>query len=188
MKESGDPTTGNSTDSAADMPAAAEPGAPLRSFCGVDDERILTFGLLLEAHARLTQLLDADLQASDDISLQTYEVLLRIGRSEHQRSTMSALAGGLALTTGGVTRLADRLERAGLIQRGSCPNDRRVTWLSLTPAGEETLSAATQHHLESLDRHVRSRLDPQDLPVLHRVLDVLRSEPVEAPPVEPPTG
>ena len=154
----------------------------LRSFCGVDDERIHIFGLLLEAHARLTQLLDADLQASDDISLQTYEVLLRIARSERQRLTMSALAGGLALTTGGVTRLADRLERAGLIQRGSCPTDRRVTWLSLTASGAATLDAATQHHLESLDRHVRSRLDPDDLPALLRALDALRSEPATASP------
>ena len=173
MKESGDPTSTSSTSSTDGVP---------RSFCGVDDERIHTFGLLLEAHARLTQLLDADLQASDDISLQTYEVLLRIARSEHQRLTMSALAGGVALTTGGVTRLADRLERAGLIQRGSCPTDRRVTWLSLTPAGEATLEAATRHHLDSLDHHVQSRLDPQDLPALHRALDVLRSEPVAASP------
>ncbi len=154
----------------------------IRSFCGVDDERIHTFGLLLEAHARLTQLLDADLQGSDDISLQTYEVLLRIGRSERQRVTMSELAGGVALTTGGVTRLADRLEKAGLIQRGSCPSDRRVTWLSLTPAGADTLEVATQHHLESLDRHVRSRLDPADLPALHRALDTLRTD---APDSEP---
>ncbi len=160
----------------------ADASAP-RSFCGVDDERIHTFGLLLEAHARLTQLLDADLQASDDISLQTYEVLLRIGRSDDQRVTMSALANGVALTTGGVTRLADRLEKAGLIQRGSCPSDRRVTWLSLTDTGAQTLEVATQHHLESLARHVQSRVDPADLPALHRSLDVLRSDPTE--PTEP---
>ena len=160
------------TDTAHDEPAP-------RSFCGVDDERIHTFGLLLEAHARLTQLLDADLQASDDISLQTYEVLLRIARSEHQRLTMSELAGGVALTTGGVTRLADRLEQAGLIQRGSCPSDRRVTWLSLTDLGADTLENATRNHLDSLDRRVQSRLDPADLPSLQRSLDVLRSAPDE---------
>ena len=84
--------------------ASTEP--PLRTFCDLDDERIRTFGLLLEAHARLTQLLDADLRADADVTLQTYEVLLRIASSEQQRITMSALAGGLALTTGGVTRLA----------------------------------------------------------------------------------
>ena len=148
-----------------------------RPFCGVDDERIYTFGLLLEAHARLTRQLDADLQASDGISLQTFEVLLRIARSEHQRVTMSELAGGVALTTGGVTRLADRLERAGLIQRESCPSDRRVTWLALTDSGATALEAATKHHLESLEHHVQSRIAPEDLPALHRALDALRSEP-----------
>ena len=94
-----------------DIPASDTPQA----VCGVDDERILTFGLLLEAHARLTKVLDPDLRTSDGITLQTFEVLLRIHRSDHNRMTMSALAGGVALTTGGVTRLADRLEAEGLV-------------------------------------------------------------------------
>ncbi|MHB1137949.1 MAG: MarR family winged helix-turn-helix transcriptional regulator [Microthrixaceae bacterium] len=143
--------------------------------CGVDDPRIHTFGLLLEAHARLTRALDADLQASDDISLQTFEVLLRIARSPGGRVTMSELADGVALTTGGVTRLADRLEKDGLVQRVSCPDDRRVTWLALTDRGQETLTVATQHHLDSLDRHVASRIASRDLPALHRALDTLRT-------------
>ena len=143
--------------------------------CGVDDPRIHTFGLLLEAHARLTRALDADLQDSDGISLQTFEVLLRIARSEDGRVTMSELADGVALTTGGVTRLADRLEGDGLVQRVSCPSDRRVTWLALTDHGRQTLAVATQHHLDSLDRHVASRISARDLPVLHRTLDTLRT-------------
>lgn len=143
--------------------------------CGIDDPRIHTFGLLLEAHARLTRSLDADLQASDDISLQTFEVLLRIARASDGRVTMSELADGVALTTGGVTRLADRLEKDGLVQRVSCPNDRRVTWLALTDRGRETLAVATQHHLDSLDRHVASRISPRDLPAVHRALDTLRT-------------
>ena len=55
--------------------------------------------------------MDAELQESDDISLQTFEVLLRIARSECGRVTMSGLADSVSITTGGVTRLADRLEK-----------------------------------------------------------------------------
>ena len=142
--------------------------------CGVDDPRIHTFGLLLEAHARLTRLLDADLQASDGISLQTFEVLLRISRSEDGQVSMSELAGGVSFTTGGVTRLADRLEYDGLVQRVSCPTDRRVVYLALTEQGDETFAAALEHHLASLDRRVASRVSARDTPTMDRVLDRLR--------------
>jgi DNA-binding MarR family transcriptional regulator len=150
-----------------------------------DDHRIRTFGMLLEAHARLTRVLDADLRESDGIPLQTFEVLLRVARSEGGNLTMSELANGLALTTGGVTRLADRLERDALVLRVACPGDRRVVRLTLTERGHEVLTAAVQHHLESLERHVASRITPDDLPAFDRVLDTLRSEPAGASSVPP---
>ena len=142
--------------------------------CGVDDPRIHTFGLLLEAHATLTRLLDADLQGSDGISLQTFEVLLRLSRSEFGQMTMSELANGVSLTTGGVTRLADRLEREGFVERRACPSDRRVVHLGLTDHGRATLESALDHHLESLQRRFASRLSARDTSVLDRVLDDLR--------------
>lgn len=142
--------------------------------CGVDDPRIRTFGLLLEAHAQLTRQLDADLQGSAGISLQTFEVLLRISRSEDGRMTMSELASGVSLTTGGVTRLADRLESDGLVQRVSCPTDRRVVFLALTDPGARTFAAALEHHLASLDRRVASRISDRDTATMERVLDRLR--------------
>jgi MarR family transcriptional regulator, 2-MHQ and catechol-resistance regulon repressor len=161
---------------------AATPDAPTRPTevrppCGIDDERILTFGLLLEAHTRLTRLLDAELQRTDGISLQTYEVLLRVSRSPGGYITMSDLADAVALTTGGITRLADRLEADGLVARRSCPSDRRKVHLTLTERGARVLAAATEHHLVSLEEHVTSRLSPEDLAVLHRVLDDLRTDP-----------
>ena len=143
-----------------------------------DDERIHTFGLLVEAHARLTRLMDAELQASDGISLQTYEVLLRLGRSPGGRMTMSELAGAVSLTTGGITRLADRLADDGLVERLACPTDRRVVHLGLTPAGRKVLTRATRHHLAALDEHMIAELDPADLPALRRALDALRRAPV----------
>lgn len=142
-----------------------------------DDERIHTFGLLIEAHARLTRLMDAELQASDGISLQTYEVLLRLGRSPDGRMTMTGLADAVSLTTGGVTRLADRLTEDGLVERLACPTDRRVVHLGLTPKGRKVLTAATRHHLAALDEHLVARVDAADLPTVRRVLDTLRHDP-----------
>ena len=142
--------------------------------CGAEDERFRTFGLLLEAHTRLTRLLDADLQRTDGISLQTFEVLLRISRSPEGRLTMTDLAGEVALSTGGVTRLADRLTDDGLVERQACPSDRRRVHLALTPKGQDVLEAAMGHHSAALEEHLHARIDPADLPVLERVLDTLR--------------
>ena len=142
--------------------------------CGVDDRRIRTFGLLLEAHAQLTRDLDADLQSSDGISLQTFEVLLRISRAQESRLTMTELAGAVSLTTGGVTRLADRLERDGMVQRLSCPSDRRVVYLGITDKGRATLERALANHLDSLERRVAARLSAPVTATLDEALDVLR--------------
>jgi MarR family 2-MHQ and catechol resistance regulon transcriptional repressor len=164
MAETARPGSDTTLDAAAFVPP-----------CGVDDPRIHTFGLLLEAHSRLTRSLDAELQASDGISLQTFEVLLRIARADGGRISMSDLADGVAITTGGVTRLADRLQKDGLVQRVSCPSDRRVVYLALTDQGHRTLGVALQHHLDSLDRHVADRIAVEDLPSVHRALDTLRA-------------
>jgi DNA-binding MarR family transcriptional regulator len=152
---------------------STEPLAPA-PVCGSDDPRIRTFGLLLEAHQQVTRALDAELQRSDDITLQTFEVLLRISRAPDGMLTMSELAGEVALSTGGVTRLADRLADDGLVERRSCPTDRRRVHLVLTDTGREVLTRAMEHHLVALDQHLGSRVDPADLPALERALDTLR--------------
>lgn len=149
------------------------------------DDRIHTFGLLLEAHQRLTRLLDTDLQGSDGISLQTFEVLLRISRSPDGRLIMSELAEQVALSAGGVTRLADRLEQDGLVARQACPNDRRRMYLVLTSVGADVLRSAIEHHSAALDEHLTSRVDPADLTVFERVLDALRRPTSD---VEPDAG
>jgi DNA-binding MarR family transcriptional regulator len=51
------------------------------------------------------------------------------------------LAVALDLTTGTVTALLDRLERAGLVVRSAHPRDRRMLQIALTPAGTERLGS-----------------------------------------------
>lgn len=139
-----------------------------------DQPSIRTFGLLLEAHARLSRVLDAELRDTDGISLQTFEVLLRVHRSPEGRVAMSDLAAVLALTNGGVTRLVDRLESDDLVERCPCPSDGRVVHLVLTAHGEEVLRDARAHHVEALERHLEPRLEDVDRDVLDRALDQLR--------------
>lgn len=142
---------------------------------GLDDPRVTTFGLLVEAHARLQRLLGASLEERCDLPLVWFEVLLRVARSRGQRLAMGRLAEQIALTSGGVTRLVDRLQDAGLVRRQACPTDRRVTYVALTPAGRTRLEEALKVHAADVDRHLTSRLSPEELAALTKILDRLRA-------------
>jgi DNA-binding MarR family transcriptional regulator len=140
-----------------------------------NDPRISTYGRLHEAHRRLERAFGRSLEESSGLSGSFFEVLLRIGRSPGERLTMSELACQLGLTSGGATRLVDRVVEAGLVERTSCPSDRRVQWVVLTPAGDQKLDEGLSVHLGDLQRELIERLDPDELEVLEDALDKLRS-------------
>jgi len=142
-----------------------------------DDERIRTFGLLHEAYRRLDRAFTCSLERSCGISGPFFEVLLRVGRSPDGRLNMSELAAQLGLTSGGTTRLVDRAVAAGLVERNSCPTDRRVQWVVLSAAGGHKLDEALAVHLQDLQHEMLDRLDPAELVALERALDKLRAEP-----------
>ena len=148
----------------------------------LDDPAITTMGMLVEAHARLTGALGAELQQATGLPLAWFEVLLRLGRSPDQRLRMSELARQMPLSTSGLTRLVDRVEAAGLVRREACPSDRRGQLAVLTDEGGRALAKAVPVHVEGLRRHLTSAL-ADDVAVvteaLRRVRDQLGPCPTE---------
>lgn len=94
---------------------------------------------LFEAHARIMVLVDRELQAAGLPPHSWYDLLYRLHLSEGGRRRMHELADEVVMSRSGLTRLADRIESAGLIARRDCPEDRRGTMLELLPAGTEML-------------------------------------------------
>jgi DNA-binding MarR family transcriptional regulator len=84
--------------------------------------------------------------------------------------TMSRLSSDVALTTGGVTRLVDRMVEAGLVERQACPNDRRSIHVVLTGDGRAVLNRAVAAHIEGIDRHLMAHLDDSDRAALSEAL------------------
>src|SRR5262245_8298895 len=76
------------------------------------------------------------------LSLAAVEVLLRLARTPGGALRMTDLAAQTQLTTSGITRVVDRLERGGLVERRACPTDRRGSFANVTAAGLERLDAA----------------------------------------------
>jgi MarR family 2-MHQ and catechol resistance regulon transcriptional repressor len=132
-----------------------------------------TFGRLLEVQSRLERRLGADLEARCNLPHAWFEVLLRLGRSEDDRLTMGSLAEQISLTTGGVTRLIDRMQVAGYVQRVPCPTDRRVSYAALTAAGRAKLDEAARVHTANL-RVVFAGFSDDDRSRLDALLDRLR--------------
>lgn len=139
-----------------------------------DDALISTFGRLLEVQGRLERRLGADLEARFGLPHAWFEVLVRLARSEGGQLTMSGLADQVALTTGGITRLVDRMAAAGLVERRPCATDRRVAYAGLTAAGRERLDEAAVAHAANL-RTVFAGFSADEHATLDALLDRLRS-------------
>jgi MarR family transcriptional regulator, 2-MHQ and catechol-resistance regulon repressor len=138
-----------------------------------DEALISTFGRLLEAQSTLVRQLGRSLEQQAGLPHTWFEVLLRIGRSDGGQISMSALAQQVALTSGGITRLVDRMIDAGLVRRVPCPTDRRVSFAALTEQGQQALSRAVTLHAEDL-RRVFDGFSEKDLRRLDALLDRLR--------------
>ncbi|MFE1834981.1 MarR family winged helix-turn-helix transcriptional regulator [Streptomyces sviceus] len=128
-----------------------------------DDELVLAFGRLQGAANRLEYILARRIEEECGISHLMYEVLLILGRAGEPGLAMRAIGQEQVLSTGGATRLVDRMEAAGLVRRVTDPNDRRGRLVHLTPLGEETVVRASRLHVENIRRYF---LEP--LPVDHR--------------------
>ncbi|MEV4740691.1 MarR family transcriptional regulator [Streptomyces sp. NPDC049555] len=128
-----------------------------------NDGLVLAFGRLQGAANRLEYILGRAIEEECGISHLMFEVLLILGRAGEAGLPMRAIAQERVLSTGGVTRLVDRMEAAGLVRRAADPGDRRGRLVRLTPQGEETVVRAARVHRENIRRHF---LEP--LPQEHR--------------------
>ena len=157
-------TTEDTTGTAA--PDAVAPG--LR-----EDPRITTFGLFVELAGALSTGMNKDMDRECGIPMTWFEVLLRLGRTPGHRLRMVELANQISFTDSGLSRLADRMERAGLIDRELDRTDRRGTLAVLTPAGGDLLDRALAVHLDGVQARVFDHLGERDVAVFERLLRTL---------------
>jgi DNA-binding MarR family transcriptional regulator len=124
----------------------------------------------LRGHAALTRELNAQLVADHGLTINDYEVLLRLSRAPELRLKRVELAQGVLLTPSGITRLLDGLEAAGWVEKAACASDARITYAVLTEAGAEKLHEAAVSHLADVDRLFAARFEEAELETLARLL------------------
>jgi DNA-binding MarR family transcriptional regulator len=141
--------------------------------CPSGDAKVQLFGLLLETNARMSRSLGLELEAECELPLAWFDVLLQLRRSPDGRLKMNEIADAIVHSSGGTTRLVDRIEEAGLVERQNCPSDRRAIHVAITEAGNVKLDEALTVHLEYLDESLAKRLTENERVTLASLLTKL---------------
>ena len=136
----------------------------------LNDPRFTAIGLFVEAFTGLTARFATQLE-EHRLSSVEFEVLMRLARSPSSRLRMTDLAGQTSLSTSGVTRVVDRMERGGLVRREACPSDRRSSYAVITEAGRQRLDEVLPGHLALIQQWFIGQLPPAELDAM---LDSLR--------------
>ena len=118
---------------------------------------------LLHAHATLVKQLDAELMAAHGISVSGFEVLWRVSAAENGRLRMTDLAELVLLSPSGLSRLVDRLEADGMIERVACPTDGRAINATITDLGVARLGEAQRTHFEGIRRLYLTQFDEDEI-------------------------
>ena len=144
------------------------------------DERLTTVGLLFESAAGLRRLFNRHLEDAGANTQQSFDILIRLARSEGTELRMSELAAQASLTPSGLTRAVDRLQDQGLVMRRTCPEDRRGSFAQLTPAGQQLMADAIPFHVAQIDRVLDEIFTPAEeagfSSMLRRLRDYTREQ------------
>src|SRR5438270_10879861 len=121
---------------------------------------------LLRAHGCLAKRLDTELDRTHRLPMTSYEVLNHLEEASGGRMRMCDLAEQAQLSRSGLTRLVDRLERDGLLERCSRTHDARGSYACLTDAGRGRLQEARVTHLAALRSAFFARFSEDELTLM----------------------
>lgn len=144
------------------------------------DPRQRAWARFVVAHALLNERIEEALAGAGLPPLAWYDVLWTLESAEHGRLRMADLARKVVFSRSNITRLADRLEKAGLVERASCPVDGRGTVCAITARGRALRTrmwAIYRRQIEGLfGEHLSAREAEDMAKVLERIISSLGSK------------
>ncbi|WP_042381270.1 MarR family winged helix-turn-helix transcriptional regulator [Streptacidiphilus melanogenes] len=148
-------------------------GADREAARAAESDLVREMGLLVKAAGGVEQRIDAALRARCGIHHTMFEVLIELCRKPGEGLSQRALGAELVLTSGGVTRLIDRMEEVGLVRRRPSPTDRRVTVVTATARGCEVFVQAAAVHAEVVQEYLVKPVASGDYTTLVRALNAI---------------
>jgi DNA-binding MarR family transcriptional regulator len=131
---------------------------------------VQAFVHFVRAHASVVRGLDRELVADHGLTINDYEVLLRLSRADGRRMRRVDIAQEVLLSPSGITRLLEGLEKSGYVERQTCESDLRVVYACLTEEGMRKLRAAGKTHRAGIARVFLDRYDEDERAVLAELL------------------
>jgi DNA-binding MarR family transcriptional regulator len=131
------------------------------------------FDDLVRLEIDLWDAVDGRLRAEAGLPLTHFEPMAVMDRLGACR--VYDIAAELSITTGGASKLVDRIEASGHCRRRPNPDDRRSSLLELTPAGRSLLAQATAAFDEELDRRLTAAVPEQAMAQFAATLADLRA-------------
>ena len=133
-------------------------------------DRLRCWRLFFESAMALLDVLDSELQDAVGIPQRWYDVLVHLEESPGG-IRMNELAERILYSKSGFTRVIDRMEEAGLVERVYPADDRRSILVVLTAKGTETMEQARRYHRDGIERHFSQHLTDADIKALTRALE-----------------
>lgn len=134
-----------------------------------DDSRNDVWRLFITANIKLLDRISEKFSQAGLPSLDWYDVLLTLKEAPENRLRLSELAQKVLLSRSNLTHLVDRLEKAELLYRKRCPQDRRGTYAVLTEAGLEMQQKMWSVYTDGVAEYFGCHLDDQETEVMQRV-------------------
>ena len=131
------------------------------AFRKLTDDQLAAWSGFLMGHARIVRALDDELEREHGLPLSSYDVLIQLSLAPDGRLRMFELADAIVLSRSGLTRLVDRLERAGLVERERGEVDPRQMYALLTDRGFEAVADATPTHIAGIKERFLERLSDE---------------------------
>jgi DNA-binding MarR family transcriptional regulator len=137
---------------------------------GASQDQVGTWINLQQTFRVIQARIDERLHAETDLSWPEFELLMRLELATDHPLQMSEIADQLVGSPSGATRIADRLEKDGLIVRETPRENRRIVRVQLTDHGRKVLGEAKRTFHTTLQETFGDHLADSDLAKLRRML------------------
>ena len=137
----------------------------------LSEDEIRAWEAFLRAYAATSHVLEREAETRGGLPLGDHFLLVQIARGPETGVRPTDLAARALLTKSGITRAIDRLAAAGLVERRTCPSDKRGFHVVLTQRGRHLLRRAAPSHIRAIAKHFAEPLTPQELSVVTAAME-----------------
>jgi len=136
-------------------------------------EELAVWAGFLRSHSRITGYLSVELEGGHGLTVREFEVLLKLDVAGRKGLRITELADRVYLTPSGLSRLIDRMEERGFVQRATDAADQRANTVTMTREGGALFRRAAGSHRQRVRECFLQRLTPEQRSTLAAVWQTL---------------